>query len=438
MFGLADYLLAALRDDRKRLKLLTAAVAGGFLLRLAFVLWLGNGLYQPDERGIVQMAQFICENGFLKGLFLVPSDRPVGASLPVALAFSLSGNSILSARLLNVLISTASIAVLYAYTSSLFGGGPALLAALAASLYPFFIYWSGMLMTETPTVFLVLCAFWFTHRLLEKEGSPEGQSLPAGRGNSWLNACAGGFSWSLLIFTRAQNLYFLPVIAGWIAWKKLHRGLAGPLAAFFAMALLLPALWTVRNRTVYEKTAFDIHGGITLLMNTVFYEQSRKDWGIALESFEKTPLYSQSAGLSEPEKDAFYRKKAGEYVRQHPWLFLRQRLNSLLQFWRFYPRTDKSMVPGSPFIGAKRTLFTAVSLVTEPFLLTAGLCGLFIAFRKKKKIHLPFLFILMTTAVHALVAAQMRYRLPVMPIVIMFACYALWSALQPDTAEKNI
>ena len=393
---------------KRRAGILAALVILGCLARLAFAFYSGDKIRQPDEGHYVAQAEHLYQRGFA-GYADMRTDRTPGTGSVIWLAFLLSGAGFLNARVFFALLSTAIIFVVYKYAEDILDPGKALIAAALTAAYPFFIYWSGILMTETVAVFFIVCSLFFTNR------------FASGNTRPFLYGTLGGLSWALLILTRAQNLYFFPFLLGFLLWRKAYQK---PLALllFLFLTVSLPSLWMLKNYNDTGHWALDTHGGETILINTVFYDESRIDWGAGNSALENSEIFKEAAKMTPPERDRHYMEKAVEYIEAHPGRFLITRLKNFVQFWRFYPRTDIKVVHGSPFLGQKLSYFTIISLLTEPWLILLGLYGLFGAFRNRAESSLlPLLFILFTAALHTVVFSQMRYRLVIMPILIIFA-----------------
>ena len=394
---------------RRRAVILCALLVLGGLARLALVFYSGDKLHQPDEGGYTAQADYLYRHGFA-GYSDMGTDRTPGTASVILLAYLASGASPLNAKILFALISTAAIFAVFKYAEDLAGPRPALIAAAVTAAYPFFIYWSGILTTETVSVFFTVCSLFFTSR------------FAAGRNGRFMYAALGGFSWALLILIRAQNVYFLPFLLGFLLLRKSYKKPAA-LLLFLLLTVSLPALWMFRNYRNTGRPALDTHGGEALLVNTVFHDESRIDWGLGIEALQSSEIFKEASKMSLPERDSYYREKAVEYIKAHPGRFLTTRLNNFIQFWRFYPRTDLTVSHGSPFMfmDRKSILFTIISLMTEPWLILLGLFGLLSAVRNREEgALLPLLFVLFTTSLHTLVFSQMRYRLVIMPILIIF------------------
>ena len=390
----------------------------GLALRVSFSLLLKEGPYQPDEGVYISLARNLRQFG-VYGVDGIPvADKPPVVSFALAGVFSVFGERLWAGRLFNALLSIVSAWLLYEYGTLLFGSAVGAVAAGIAAVYPFFIYWSGILMSETAAIFFVVSALFLTQRVLQSRGRPA---------EAWL----AGLCWGLAVLTRAQNLWCWAVLVGWIAFDRLRRREKFPFLGFALPVVLLASLWMCRNYRSLGVWTLDTHSGYTMIIRTMFYDEDNVDTGVAAAALERQDFYPQAMALPAAARDKFFLHKAVEYARERPGLYLRHCLGNFIQFWRFYPRVDKRVgVVPSTFLFLSRNLFVAVALVTEPALILLGAAGLFWGLREGKRIALPALYILCNTMIHSLVIAQMRYRMPIMPLVILFAAFGAHHLMQ--------
>ncbi|MCG2727010.1 MAG: glycosyltransferase family 39 protein [Elusimicrobia bacterium] len=386
----------------------------GLILRLGFVFYTGGQINQPDEGHYINQAKYLFQNG-LSGYWTMPTDRTPGMGLLILVSFILFGINLFKAKIFFTLLGTLTIYLVYKYTCDIFNKKVAIYASLITAFYPFFIYWSGHLMTETPAIFFTVSAILFTNRFISME-----------KHKANLYAILAGLSWTMLIIIRAQNFYFLPILFAFLLFKKTHKNKLLALLLFFAITVSMPFIWMYRNYKNSGLFILDTHGGITLLINTAFHNESRIKVDVAMEALEKSDMFEESKNLSLEQKEYFYRTKAIDYILKHPKNFITTRAYNFIQFWRFYPRIHIPNQNPSPFLNTKKIYFAFISLLTEPCLILMGIFGLFSAFKEKfATVLLPFSFIVFTALLHTLVFAQMRYRLPIMPIIIIFAVYGI-------------
>lgn len=409
---------AMLTPPSKLPRLLLILLLLGLGLRAGLSLFLKEKAYQPDEGVYITLARDLLRFGVYGEGGIPTADKPPVVSLGLAGVFSVFGERLWVARLFNSLLSVLSAWLLYEYGTLLFGSSVGALAAGIAAVYPFFIYWSGILMSETAAIFLVVSALYLTQRVLQERGGPA---------EAWL----AGLCWGLAALTRAQNLWCWAALAGWIAFDCLRGKRRFPFLQFMLPVALLVSLWVYRNHRVVGAWTMDTHSGYTMIIRTMFYDEDNIDTGVAAAALARQDFFPEAMALSVAARDKFFFRKSVEWIREHPGLYLRHALGNFVQFWRFYPRVDKTVgvTPGS-FLFFSRNLFVVVALLTEPWLILLGAAGLYFGLREGRMIALPALYILGNTMIHSLVIAQMRYRMPVMPLVILFAAFGAHRLMQ--------
>ena len=124
-------------------------------------------------------------------------------------------------------------------------------------------------------------------------------------------------------------------------------------------------------------------------------------------------------GLTESEIDRLFWRKGVAYIRAHPAHFVRLAGAKFVRFWRPWPHTDE--------VGAAVAVVGGVSFV--PLLLLA-LWGLA---RSRAQWRPVLLFVLLFgyyTALHMVFMAITRYRVPMMPYVIVLAAWGMVRAYE--------
>ncbi len=388
-------------------------LALAFLLRLGFALRLGGGLYQADENGNELSAWLMAQNRAFVGLDGKPLVAPPLTTFQIAVFYEIFGRHPLIARLGLSVLSTAVVWVVGRFVRDITDSPKnGKLALILAAVYPFFIYYGGMLMSDLQYVFFITIGLWLLARGLRERGAPVWESAGAGLALGFAGLCRSeGIGIFLVIFPLL--LIFL---------REYRR----PVAVALLFFLLPLAGWATRNAAVdgHWSLIHDHHSGTSLLHGTVVFDQNEVDTGEAMESLHKMPFWQDGWKMPEHEREESFTKVAIQYIRDNPGKYAYECLYKFFGFWRFYPRADKSYTASAgnnPAAGAKRWLLTIVSLIFEPALIVCGLWGLWSLGRRAELLPL-WLFLLGTNAVHALTVSQMRYRLPVMPVLMLGFC----------------
>jgi 4-amino-4-deoxy-L-arabinose transferase-like glycosyltransferase len=380
-------------------KLLLAALALRIVWALASGRFWGyreDGLY--DDGVFLTMARAFLGGGGLG--FQHPPVYPL--FLAAFLKFGDWGVSL--ARWVQIFLSAAAAPLAYRISMALKPSrGAALIAGAFVVVNPMLIYFSARMMSEVPFValFLGFLLAWLT-------------AWRSGRlGPAALSGVLGG----LAALTRGVILPF----GGVLALVALIRRREQPKWAALVAACGLcwagtVAPWTARNWVVYHHfVPISIQGGWNLYEGqTVDPEQIRYGRPAAMG------IEANSLGLTDPiAVDAYFGAKAKAFMRDHTGEFLRLCAIKAARFWRLAPEAPHGL--------ASRLAAGALALV----LFAAALLGL------RKAAPLPgawFLlsWILFVNLLHSVFVCDMRYRLPVEPVLAVIAGIGLAARLGLD------
>lgn len=284
-----------------------------------------------------------------------------------------------------------------------FGERSGLLAAGAAAFYPELVWFASHFWAET--VFTVLL-WWAMERLVaaDDEGSARA-------------ALASGLLWGAAVLTRETVLYFLPVAALWLAWRR--KGGARRAAWLLAAAALLVVPWTVRNWLVFDafvpvstSGALNLWQGNTKLSRQQVYEEY---WAV----HGRIPKYELA------------RRRAVEAIleRQPLWIFEKLR-DEMPAFWAAHGQPVVHLERGAYGAVARPRALAAVVLVLGPYLLALALFVPGVARLPRGRAPLLVLsFLAFYVLLHVAAHGYPRYRLPAMPAVFLVAAHG-WVSLR--------
>jgi len=232
------------RPSRRRLStteivLVPAILAVALVLRLA---WIGIADAQPnsitcgDPFFYDVFARFLAAGqGFVRIGGQATAQWPPGYPAMLAVIFKLFGHKIILAKLLNVLLGTATCLLAYLIGRRIWNRTAGLIAALVLAVFPGQVFSPTLVMSEVPATFLValfvcLVAFFAIDSL------------------SWQRAAAIGVFIGVISFVRGETIFLaLPLILVWaVASRSFLSGLRyGAIALAATGLVILP--WVVRN-----------------------------------------------------------------------------------------------------------------------------------------------------------------------------------------------
>jgi len=291
----------------------------------------------------------------------------------------------------------------------------AILAGLLCALYPPLIWHSVHLMTEPLFIFFSAMCIYALLRFR--------------RTARWRWLLLAGLAAGLGALSRSMLVGFLPVMALWL-WWVCGRGKKAILraAVFTAVVTLVMAPWIIRNALLlhaFVPTTTDAGHGIYVANNERSLADPRgfhkpHDWGFLLQPGEER--------ISEVEAYRRLTRLGQRYLLGHPTVAARLMANRFVTFWRFYPNPR--------FITDRRKIVVYAGSYVPLFLLM--LPGVWLLHRRAGE-RLPALLLVdllvgYTVVIHTAVLAMLRYRVPLMPFLLIFSAAAiawLWEKAAP-------
>jgi 4-amino-4-deoxy-L-arabinose transferase-like glycosyltransferase len=353
--------------------------------------WLGDRIYYQDP-----LYPF-----FLAGLYAIFGPGSIG----VLLAQSA--------------LDAVSAVLLFATARRLFGAMPALVAGLLAAGYAPFLYFSSLLLKAPLKLFL----FDLTFLLLVR-------AAQMGRPRQWL---AAGFAFGLAALARGNALLFAPVLLAWIALDRARSRSVRANSAALACAGIAFAILPVAARNL-------VVGGELVLLNSQagqnFYIgnfRGNDTGGYRAPPFlHADPRYEEEDFAREAEKELGRKLSPAEVsrywwgrgldeIRADPGHFVRHASRKLLVLVNHHEIADNYSFD---FIAEVAAPLLSWPLPRYGVLLPLALCGAAFAGRRRDALLLQG-FALAYASSLLLFFNLSRLRLPIVPIVIVFAGYAL-------------
>lgn len=293
--------------------------------------------------------------------------------------------------LLDITLSTATIWFAHALVLEIFSDRlAALLAAFGCAIYPHFIFFSVVGLTETLFIFLVIVALLAWHR-----------------GAFAAAAVLAVFA----ILTRPSFDLLAPILVVYFAWIVHRLPWQKLIAKLFAYALIYCALmapWWMHNQRVYGTfVRLNLGGGEAFYMGN--NPMNRTGGGIQPTDGDLTALRVSGNPVA---IDAAAWKAGRDYVRENPGRFFEMVFIKFGRLWRPWPYADQ-------YHNKLYVLLTLLSFA--PVMLLAAFYLLRWGWREWRVVGPMALFVGYLTAVHVVTVGSVRYRLPMEPFVIVLA-----------------
>lgn len=334
--------------------------------------------------------------------------------------YALVGPDVALARLAGCVLGAAACYLIARLGVMLSGFPTGLLAGLLAAVYWPFVYFDGLLLTVVLEVFLNVLLLLLLVR--------------AGRGEGWWRFAVAGAVWGLAALTRPNVLAFAPGVLAWLWWGHVRgarrydpRRAAGVLFAAAAL-VILPV--TIRNRVVGgEWILIASNGGVNLYIGnnphadgtTAIVPGTRPDWQGGYEDTHRLAAAALGHEPSEGEVSRYWAGRALAWIRAEPGAWARLMLRKLRLFWS--PVEIPNNQPIAYF--ARLSPISRVYWFGFPVIACLGLAGTVLVGRDWRRWLLPGLYGLLYMSTVVLFFCPGRYRLPVVPVLILLGAEGL-------------
>ena len=397
----------------------------GLLIRIVLLyITRETGLMIVDEQHYHQLAlNLLHGHGFGWSPGSLTSIRPPLYPFFVALLWKIAATESLSLiYVAHITLSILNTYLLYQLCVRLFNSRTALLAAAGFWLYPSFIAFDFLLLTEVLfTLLLTLVALGYVVLLQTRRLSV-----------AWGTGCALG----LAALTRSIlwpfplvlcPLAFLSVRGGW----KLRTQLALYLLLGYAIVV---APWALRNTRLQGVfTVVDTMGGLNLLMGNYAYTPFERTWDAVSLTGQQSWAYDlpetapDGSPWTEGRKEKWAAQKALTYILAHPGLTLKRASVKFANFWGL----ERVLIAGwlrgfyHPPLWCMVMGTLAITLAYVLTMLLASL-GFFLALPENRLAHVFFVAVIVfMCGVHTVVFGHERYHLPLMPFILLYAAAAV-------------
>ena len=294
--------------------MLLAILGVAFLLRGALVLATPDFVPVADPADYDRIAgSLISGHGFGGTAFAAPGTpsalRPPAYPLLLASLYELVGHSWTAARLMEALLGTVCVLLVYLLVREVWGDRAGLVAAGLAAVFPPLIMLNGSLVSESLFLPLELGALL---AVLAWRRRPR----------LWLAALVGLLC-GLAMLTRTVGVaLLLGVIVGFVTTRRPVRLRLSAAGTAGVVAILLIAPWAIRNAILFDAfvplstqggpTAAGVYNVDAFKPGARFYAMWRPPWFVR----EFRPLFGTT--YDEAEIDARLTRSAERYAVDHP------------------------------------------------------------------------------------------------------------------------
>jgi len=384
-------------------KLLIGIILIGLLIRIGYVITQKDEIYWIDGIEYHALAQQLATgNGYVTNEGIPTAFRPIGYPLFLALLFKIGGTGLLWIRLVQVILSSATILIVYALARRMMGTMPAIISAGIVAVYPYFIFIAGAILPTCWFSFLLVLGVYFIVRAKEKHGK--------------IKIGLAGILLGLATLTLPSAAVLVLLTAFWlfaVNYSQPKRAIMRTLILGFCTSLVVVP-WIYRNYAVFGKPTIATNGGRNFWLGNNPAATASSGNNVALTESLAAHLNSVQ---SEIEKEHIYYQEGKQFISQHPDRFIKLAMLKAINFWRLFPMPTSgypSMENTSRWIGA----------FASGVLFALGLVGLITTWKSAKpEGSLLLMFFIAFTILHAIFISKVRMRLPLDHFVTIFAAY---------------
>lgn len=325
--------------------------------------------------------------------------------------------SLLAPRIIQAILGALSCGLIFLIARKFFSLQVAVLSGFAAALYRSFIFFDGELLTVSLGTFLGLLGLYASVLALSEEyvDSRKKYGLIIG----------GGLSFGLFAITIPNILLFGGFLAGYILLRKSLRNRKLLLTCFLAGFLLPIAVTTTRNYKVSGQFVLISHnGGLNFYLgNNLRSEETTKvrpgrKW---LEITHMPALETGRQDMTETEKSRHFFKKSFSYIFSHPFHYTSAQGKKTIRFF------NKVEIPRNADFYYLKSFSVVLSYDCVTYLLVCplALLGFYMLFKERRRLIILYAYFLLYFLSVLGFFVTGRYRIPAIPIMIIFACAAI-------------
>ena len=333
---------------------------------------------------------------FLSGKGLVSSSETVAYRPPLyplflAGVYFLFGEGYWPIRIVQSVLGGLSCVMVYYLGEMVLNRRTAKIASGICGIYPFFIFFTGFELTEILFILLLIGGVLLWLRL--KDSLTIKESAFSGIVNGLIVLCRP----SALLFILFASVVFL------FLWWRRNWWKVGILI-IFTILTILP--WSVRNFYHFKRFV-----PLTTMTGLSFWEGNNPHATGGLCQYWPEEIKN----MSEVDRDRYLTKATLRVIVENPSRFFKLLGIKFVRFWNIVPN----------YKGFSSFLYNMVSLLSYPPVIITGIYGMFLTKRKWRRFLVFYLSFFSFTLIHMIFVGSIRYRVPVMPFMIIFSSYTL-------------
>jgi tetratricopeptide (TPR) repeat protein len=341
----------------------------------------------------------------------------------LGLIYAIFGPSLAVAKVIQHLIGAATCSLIFLFTDKYFDRKAAILSAFLATFNWVLIYHEDELLLDSLLVLFSLAIIWSLIISVEKP-------------KSW-RFFASGILLGLASITRPNYLAFWPVILIWL-WLIFRPDYGKAIKRFLILSLgctLMIAPIALRNKLIgHDNVLIASQGGINFYIGnnphadgvSAIMPEFGSTWQYSdAEYMAKSETGKLGQEMKPSEVSSFYYRKGIDFAVNRPLAWLGLTVKKFGLFWNSFEVSNNQDLYFFRRFATITKILPPLFFIISPF----SLIGLALIFRFDKKYHILgyFAIVYMLTIIGFFVNS--RFRLPVLPLLIILASVAFWQAV---------
>lgn len=320
----------------------------------------------------------------------------------LALVYSIVGHSPFNAIIFQIFVGSGSYLLMYLIAKRLFNQTVGIIAVLLSSLYGVFMIYETSILTPVLDTFTLLLSVLLLLKSVERDSI------------KWYFLT--GIAIGLSALSRATTLLMLPFLLLWVlvvlGVKKRFI-----VASFFILSGTSLAISPVTIRNYIYSGKFIL---LTQSGPLTFWAGNNED----AEGIYYLPPYTDNL---KGKDENFWIRDAIRFIKEKPYKYLWLLAKKFTLFWSGYE------IPDNDIVYARFEKFSPLLKLMWQFgqIASLGIMGMLLALmRLNKNVFLLFLVILGYMSAILLFFVIARFRIPLVPYLIIFASYTIYLGYQ--------
>ncbi|MGB3341463.1 MAG: glycosyltransferase family 39 protein [bacterium] len=359
----------------------------------------------------------------------VPYYRAPAYSYFLGLVYAVFGHDYYIPRLFGILMGALSCIIIYLIGDELFSRRVGILAGLLACVYSMFIYFDSLLLSVHLEIFFSVLATLFLVKWLKTQIN--------------VLLIIAGLFWGLASITRPTFLICILVFAAYlfvIAHKeKLKERLKRPILLIVGALPIIASVMIINLTIGKDNVPLAWNGGINFYLGN---NPAANGWSATSPEIKKTWLGGYNDAIIIAENDMhknlrpsavsiYWFRKGLRYILSRPidW--------SVLMLKKIYLLISSYELPNNQSIKTYRSFsfLLRIPLLSFGLVIVLAAVGLFTS-PGTRSIRIIQLFLISYALSIVLFFVPARYRMPLIPMLLIFAAYAVFWFIQEAKAKK--